>query len=529
MKIGQYIGFVFFERHCDPRLPDYDPYGTFVQQLAFVQRHEIPATFLLQYDALCDERYTALLQQCPPSIEVGGWFEIVQELCEAAGIPWRGREGFSWDWHADVGFSVGYTPQERCRLTDAYMERYHAVFGRYPESFGSWAIDARTLAYMHERYGVAASCNCRDQWGTDGYTLWGGYYGQAYYPSRHNMFCPADRPEEQIDIPVFRMLGSDPIRQYDLGLESDDSGALVPVDWQGVATLEPYYTDTLGGGVPAWVDWYLNETFCEDGLGFHYTQAGQENSFPWDTVQAGLEYQIQQMKAMAAAGRVTFVTLAEAARRYRMRYALTPETSMTALTDPDAERRRKSVWYLSRRYRLNLYAECERFWIRDLFLFDSRYPERYENEPCRTHSFTFDNLPVIDGNRYSGEHIRAGIYFHNEDTTQPLFKHFAVHYPEEGGLLVEIIDTAEQRWRVRCTEEDVILDGPTGFYLSVEAGQRADFSHHTEKRLYLHHEGYTYSVRLRCGAFAGSGLLSCQILSEEGRITLCPGVMDEHL
>lgn len=522
MKIGQYIGFIFFQRHCDPRLPEYDPYNTFEQQLSFVQRHGIPATFLLQYDALCDERYTARLQECSPQIEVGGWFEIVQELCEAADIPWRGREGYSWDWHADVGFSVGYTLQERRRLTDAYMTRFHAVFGRYPESFGSWAIDAGTLSYMHERYGVAASCNCRDQWGTDGYTLWGGYYGQAYYPSRRNMLCPAGRVQEQIDVPVFRMLGSDPIRQYDLGLESDDSGTLMPVEWQGVATLEPYYTEELGGGVPSWVDWYLQETFCEEGLGFHYAQAGQENSFPWDKVQEGLEYQIRQMKAMQMAGRVQFVTLGEIARRFRERYSLTPETSMTALTDPDTQKRRKSVWYLSRGYRLNLYAERERFWIRDLFVFDSQYPERYADEPCHTHGFVFDNLPVMDGNRFSGGQVRAGIYFYDRDGRQPQLAQLAVRYPADGGLLVEITDTIGQSWQVRSTENGITIGGPIGFYLRAEAGQEADFSDHTENEWHLCHEGYRYTVRLTCGAFSGSERLSCRLSSENGRIDICP-------
>ena len=169
----------------------------------------------------------------------------MQALAEDAGIAWRGRAGYSWDWYANVGFSVGYTPEERRKLVDTYMKKYHNVFGCYPKSFGSWLIDAYTLRYMHEAYGVNASCNCRDQWGTDGYTLWGGYYGNAYYPSKSNVLCPADKAENQIDVPIFRMLGSDPIYQYDIGLASDENGALMPLECQGVATLEPYYKDTV--------------------------------------------------------------------------------------------------------------------------------------------------------------------------------------------------------------------------------------------------------------------------------------------
>lgn len=82
-----------------------------------------------------------------------------------------------------------------------------------------------------------ASCNCKDQYGTDGYTLWGGYWNQAYYPSRLNGYMPAQTQEGQIPVPVFRMLGSDPIYQYDTGL-----GHSI----QGVITLEPVYGDAGG-------------------------------------------------------------------------------------------------------------------------------------------------------------------------------------------------------------------------------------------------------------------------------------------
>jgi hypothetical protein len=39
--------------------------------------------------------------------EIGAWLEVVRPLVEKAGLAWRGRPGFDWDWHADVGFTVG--------------------------------------------------------------------------------------------------------------------------------------------------------------------------------------------------------------------------------------------------------------------------------------------------------------------------------------------------------------------------------------------------------------------------------------
>ena len=154
------------------------------------------------------------------------------------------------------------------------FEKFKEVFGYYPRVFGSWLFDSYTIRYISDKYGLDAICNCKEQYGTDGYTLWGGYYGQGYYPSRTNCFMPAQTKEEQIPAPLFRMLGSDQVYQYDFGMDRDSGAAGV----QGVITLEPVYCgNSGGGGVPKWVDWYLRENFNGECLSFGYTQAGQGN------------------------------------------------------------------------------------------------------------------------------------------------------------------------------------------------------------------------------------------------------------
>ncbi len=148
-------------------------------------------------------------------------------LAEKAGIKWRGEH--EWDPAANVGFSPSYTPDERRKLVDVYMADFKAIFGGYPRTVGSWFIDEVTLEYMAEKYGVVASCNCKDQIGTDFYTLWGGYWNQAYYPSKVNAYMPAQTRGGQINVPVFRMLGSDPIYQHGTT--------------RGLISLEPVYKD----------------------------------------------------------------------------------------------------------------------------------------------------------------------------------------------------------------------------------------------------------------------------------------------
>jgi hypothetical protein len=275
------VNIINFIRQLEPRTEDPGMmqdvlYETVVEQVKQLKQYGLPGTFLLQYDALLNPKYQTLLKnELTPGSEVGAWWEITQPHVESVGLLWRGR--FPWDWHANVGFATGYTPAEREKLVDEYMEKFKSIFGKYPASVGSWFIDAHTLGYMSDRYNIVASCNCKDQVGTDGYTLWGGYWNQAYYPSRKNAYMPAQTETGQIPVPIFRMLGSDPIYQYDMGLGSKH---------QSVVTLEPVYQK--GGGERSWVEWFFHTMFEEPCLAFNYVQAGQENSFTWAAMRKGL-------------------------------------------------------------------------------------------------------------------------------------------------------------------------------------------------------------------------------------------------
>ena len=54
-------------------------FDTTRRQMELAIRTKTPTTFLLQYDALCDERYLTLMRSAPDYIEVGLWYEIVKD------------------------------------------------------------------------------------------------------------------------------------------------------------------------------------------------------------------------------------------------------------------------------------------------------------------------------------------------------------------------------------------------------------------------------------------------------------------
>ena len=395
-KIINIINFVRLLEPRDPAITKEVLYQTVVSQLEIMKEYKLKGTFLLQYDALIDPRYQKLFKDLPgDSIEIGAWWEIPQPLVEKAGLKWRGR--YPWDWHADVGFSTGYTPEEREKLIDVYMTDFREIFGYYPRSAGSWFIDIHSLTYMYEKYNIVASCNCKDQSGTDGYTLWGGYWNQAYYPSRINSYMPAQNEENQLKVPVFRMLGSDPVRQYDTGLGKAS---------QGVISLEPVYRG--GGGDEKWVNWYFREFVTGSCMEFAYVQAGQENSFTWDAMKEGYEIQMPLIAKLRDQNKVVVNTLAGTGLWFSNRYRVTPATSVTINNDiGDSDL--KTVWFNSRFFRMNIIWEDSTLRIRDIHLFDEKFPSFYTTGVAKSNQVSFITLPFVDGYFWSAAGKKAGM------------------------------------------------------------------------------------------------------------------------
>ena len=149
------INIINFIRQTDYRVENADSllYETVCEQVKLVNKYDLPATFLLQYDALINPLYQDLLKsKLNDHSEIGAWWELTQPQIEAAGIKWRGEH--SWVSHANIAFSTGYTKEERERLVDVYMAKFKEIFGTYPKSIGSWFIDAHTLGYMYDKYKI---------------------------------------------------------------------------------------------------------------------------------------------------------------------------------------------------------------------------------------------------------------------------------------------------------------------------------------------------------------------------------------
>ncbi len=495
MKKRQIINIINFIRAVEPW--DMVDLETPVrEQIRLMKKHGLRGTFLLQYDALLKPVYVDLMKSLDPAqFEIGVWFETVQPQVEKVGLEWTGR--FPWDWHPHCGFSVGYTKEQREKLVDVLFEEFKSIFGYYPRVFGSWFYDTHTVRYILEKYGIDAMCNCKEQFGTDGYTMWGGYYGQAYYPSRNNVFMPAQSKENQLPVPIFRMLGSDPVYQYDLGLDIETGANKI----QTVISLEPVYRaeeNEVGGGVPEWVDWFMRENFNGDCLTFGYAQAGQENTFGWYKMGEGLTYQFAEFERLQKEGKITVETLGESGRWFKETYSATPASAITAHTAYD-DPEKNSVWYCSKNYRVNLYCDHGNMRVRDIHVFSDRHIDPYENAVCPGTQSVYETLPVVDGNRHTGGGILGGAYLSYVDGTPVNIGDMTFTDCGEGRATVSYGDVSfelhETGMRVTANRP-FRIDAKYGTDDHLPAVQSLD-----EDKLSLEYDGVGYSLKLLCGRF----------------------------
>ena len=113
---------------------DYQFLGT-KMELEMITEMGVDHTFLLQYDAICNQQYQQLFREkATERTEIGLWLEIVEPLTTACGMPYRRETGVKWDYHIIPGFLMGYTPRERETLVDEAMRKFKGSVRVLPQN-----------------------------------------------------------------------------------------------------------------------------------------------------------------------------------------------------------------------------------------------------------------------------------------------------------------------------------------------------------------------------------------------------------
>lgn len=493
--------------HEEPSRFIQDDFDTIQKQIQVVRQYGLPATYALKYDALTDERYQKLLlENADPQDEISAWWEITGDLCEKAGVRFRGKVSEEFDERVNSAYSIGYEPEERKRLVDAYMDTFHSVFGRYPRSIGSWVLDTVTLEYAAQKYGITAGATCRDQIGTDGFTLWGGYPNGVYYPSRRNENIPAQSAENQLSVPVFRLLGPDPIYNFEQNLRPDLYGM--------VFTLEPAW---LTGRDMNWVTWMFDNLTEEDALGIGYAQVGQENNFLWENIGPGYIPQLDYLARLAKEGRIRVETMADSGAWFRRKYRRTPPMTWQASRDWDEKHNLCAQWYASPCYRIGFLGEAGHLRVRDCFLYRDEYPSRYLDHAMSNAKSTFDALPLLYPQLWMQPgQPRPFIRLVDETGSEPTGR-IRFYAPSETEARAELTaPDGALLARFRMLPDHLILDGPYSLVFD-----RLPVFHKAEgARIEMEHEGFAYHMTVQTGSLVKAGAEGVRVDPVEGQLCL---------
>jgi hypothetical protein len=368
---------------------------------------------------------------------------------------------------------------------------------------------------MVDRYGIEASCNCKDQIGTDGYTMWGGYWNQGYYPSKKNAYMPAQNAENQIPVPIFRMLGSDPIHQYDSGLGGNH---------QKVVSLEPVYEG--GGGNAEWCQWYFDAFVDGAAMDYAYTQVGQENSFTWKRMAKGFNIQLPMIARLQKEGKVHVKTLGETGKWFKEKYKVTPPTSVTVLND-HSKKNLKTVWFNSRFYRANLLWDQGTLRFRDIHLFDETMASDYLTQKGTSSQCFYFALPVVDGFNWSTAETVAGLRLKCAGGAEIKGGTPVVDDRKPGELTVRWpIDVPKGEMVLTFNETSVSMsaagDVKDGWFFELSNDKKAALPYReiTPKNLSCAFKNASYSVSAIQGTFTNTPESCLRILPENNRIIL---------
>ncbi len=469
------------------------------EQIKYNNEYNVKASYLFEYDALVDADYVATVKQgAKDGDEMGLWLEIVEPLVKDAGLAWRGREGWLWDYHVCPGFIMAYTGEEKKRILDTAMKTFHDTFGHYPETVGSWLIDSESMRYMSETYHTDAFIICREQWGMDGYSLWGGPYYGAYYPNKNNMQTPAQSIENQTNTPVFRMFINDPIYCY-----YEYAGEKYNGYDYNLFTQEPFWKC---GQNPEWVKWQYDNIFSDATDDFTFIQLGQENAFDWHGgVEKGLPMQMEFVKETAEKYGFENLTVGEMGRRFKALYKTTPQKAVGALEDW-AGNGQKSVWFNNKHYRVNVFSDKKEVWIRDIHVFCDDYRDKYLDTPCTTHTALYDNPPIVDGIRFTDDSVKAGFFFGDGEIT---------YYGNKDGVFtVELVANGE-KIVMKHFENTIEMTSDAEFSVEFRHKEPLEFiTSATENKLCYTHGGVDYALDILTGCFDGKAFHS-----KEGKLS----------
>lgn len=348
---------------------DFSPLDTPQGQYDMIKKNGLVATWLLRFDAYTDPEIASFFKKISSTHELGIFFEITPGLTEAAGVTYNQSDS----WHkAKSVFLTGYSVDDRKKLITTAFEKFKEVFGLYPTSVGAWWIDANSLTFMRQNYGIAANLAVSDQFSTDDYQVWGMPFSTTFYPAKKNALVPAQSPENKIGVVTLQWAQRDPFNGYGPGVQESTYSVQVN-DYVIFHNLDFSYFEKLYEiyGVPNFFNKFAQLT------------VGVENDFSWK--QLGSEYtsQIEFVAKKHTQGQTKAVTMSGFANWYKTSFTRISPPNLVFAGDPLGGPG-KVVWFNNENYRLGWFYHPELYGsaVRDLRVYNDSSVEQCYATAC---------------------------------------------------------------------------------------------------------------------------------------------------
>ena len=227
-----------------------------------------------------------------------------------------------------------FSKEDKRRIVDDVFSLFYEKFGFYPQSTGSYFLDAYTINYIKEKYpsvvAAVATCweegskayhTCNNSW----YTFLDGGPWNPWIPSKINSHCPAMNKDDDSGIVAIPHLSRDLLACF------DGNGSNFGTHPQNVIRGMIYYKDENGWEYPYFynlVDQYRHLGKYNDGYSYNmmFVGPGWLNKkgrweAPYELLAQSYEDAMAYYGKLKKEGNLIDMTMAEFASYYRKKHA----------------------------------------------------------------------------------------------------------------------------------------------------------------------------------------------------------------
>lgn len=370
-------------------MPNQKPEDAVYGQVEVLKQKNVNATWLIRYDALKNDQLLQAVQAIPQTHEKGLFLEVTPTFTTDAGVAYRESQY----WHfAESVLLTGYEVDERKKLIDTSFEKFKSLYGAYPKSVGAWWIDAGSIQYMQEKYGIISVLICADQYSTDNYQIWGQYWSTPYSPAKQNALYPAQTKSEKLPVVMMQWASRDPVNGYGKGVE-ESTFSVQANDYIDYHNLDINYFSKL-------VDIYTTQKQNQ----FGEIVVGLENSYDWQKYKSEYANQVQTVLDKQKAEKLQINTMSQFGSWYLNRF---PEVSSThsIIADDPLGSERKVVWFMNPFYRAGWFYNNQGSVFRDVRQYISGDEEPCLLVSCKAVNFATFKARTLDEVTYEDKKI----------------------------------------------------------------------------------------------------------------------------